>query len=134
MKRKIAAMLLMAIMIFTLATTVLAAEVNTAPDAATAEQTADTQDGSNAKAYSAAIAIGLSAAGGVGLGIAAAFSLESFLCSSRLGRSSGLRCKNGGGEGKDHNGKQEHGCNFSVRFHRFILQFKSKNQLSETSP
>ena len=74
--RKIAALFLLAILIFTLATTALAAEVSAPAEAAETTETAD--GGSNAKAYAAAIAIGLSAAGGaIAMGMVGSKAVES---------------------------------------------------------
>ena len=75
--RKIAAMFLLAVMIFALATTVFAAEaVQPAEEAVEAVQEAE--GGSNAKAYSAAIAIGLAAAGGaIAMGMVGSKAVES---------------------------------------------------------
>ena len=76
--RKIAAMFLLAVMIFALATTVFASEAAAPAEPAAAEETVEAEGGSNAKAYSAAIAIGLSAAGGaIAMGMVGSKAVES---------------------------------------------------------
>ena len=72
--RKIAAVLLLVVMIFALATTALAAEVNPTEVPEEEETAAD----STAKAYSAAVAIGLAAAGGaIAMGMIGSKAVES---------------------------------------------------------
>ena len=76
--RKFAALLLLTLMIFTLATTALAAEVPAAEAAEVTEEAVETAGTTNAKAYAAALAIGLSAAGGaIAMGMAASKAVES---------------------------------------------------------
>ena len=72
--RKLAVMLLLVLMLFSLATTAFAAGTD-APAQAVQEET---ETGSSAKSYSAAIAIGLSAAGGaIAMGMVASKAVES---------------------------------------------------------